>query len=45
MHSLWLVGFRPFFILACAVGLGLPLLWVLMHLGALPPPAIPVSAL
>ena len=45
MHPLWLVGFRPFFILACGAGLGLPLLWVLMHLGALPAPAIPVSAL
>ena len=45
MHPLWLVGFRPFFILACGAGLGLPLLWVLMHLGVLPAPAIPVSAL
>lgn len=43
-HSLWLVGFRPFFALACLAGLGLPLLWVLIHLGALPAPAAPVGA-
>jgi uncharacterized protein involved in response to NO len=44
-HPFWLVGFRPFFSLACLAGLGLPLLWVLIHLGALPAPATPVSAL
>jgi len=44
-HPFWLVGFRPFFALACLAGLGLPLLWVLIHLGALPAPAIPVGAL
>ncbi len=40
-HPLWLVGFRPFFILACLAGLGLPALWVLVHAGivALPPAA------
>jgi uncharacterized protein involved in response to NO len=43
-HPVWLVGFRPFFALACLSGLGLPLLWVLIHLGALPGPAAPVGA-
>lgn len=37
-HPLWLVGFRPFFALACFSGLSLPLLWVLIHLGVLPGP-------
>jgi uncharacterized protein involved in response to NO len=27
-HPLWLVGFRPFFALACLAGLSLPALWV-----------------
>ncbi|MDP2824058.1 MAG: NnrS family protein [Sulfuritalea sp.] len=38
-HPFWLVGFRPFFALACLSGLSLPLLWVLIHLGVLPAPA------
>ena len=38
-HPLWLVGFRPFFTLACVAGALLPLLWVLVYRGALPPPA------
>ena len=37
-HPFWLVGFRPFFALACLSGLSLPLLWVLIFLGALPAP-------
>jgi len=37
-HPLWLVGFRPFFALACLSGLSLPLLWALMFLGFLPAP-------
>jgi uncharacterized protein involved in response to NO len=37
-QPLWLVGFRPFFALACLSGLGLPLLWVLIFLGILPAP-------
>ena len=44
-HPLWLVGFRPFFLLACLAGLAFPLLWALMFTGALPAPASPVSAL
>jgi uncharacterized protein involved in response to NO len=38
-HPFWLVGFRPFFALACISGLSLPLLWVLIHLGVLAAPA------
>ena len=44
-HPLWLVGFRPFFLLACLAGLAFPLLWALMFTGKLPAPASPVSAL
>ena len=43
-RSFWLVGFRPFFTLACLSGLSLPLLWVLIFLGLLPAPALPVAA-
>ena len=43
-HPLWLVGFRPFFALACLSGLSLPLLWVVVFLGLLPAPALPVAA-
>ena len=42
-HPLWLVGFRPFFLLACLAGLAFPLLWALMFTGKLPAPASPVS--
>lgn len=38
-HPLWLVGFRPFFALACLAGLALPPLWILIHLGFLAGPA------
>ncbi|MCC4116516.1 NnrS family protein [Aromatoleum toluclasticum] len=38
-HPLWLVGFRPFFSLACLAGLSLPLLWALMFSGAIAAPA------
>lgn len=36
-HSFWLIGFRPFFALACLAGLSLPLWWVLVYTGAVPP--------
>jgi uncharacterized protein involved in response to NO len=36
-HPLWLVGFRPFFALACLAGATLPLAWALMVTGAVPP--------
>lgn len=32
-HPLWLVGFRPFFVLACLSGLSLPVLWILLFTG------------
>lgn len=35
-HPMFLVGFRPFFILAIISGIILPLLWVLMFSGKLP---------
>jgi uncharacterized protein involved in response to NO len=43
-HPFWLVGFRPFFALACLSGLSLPLLWVLIHLGFLPAPMATFTA-
>jgi uncharacterized protein involved in response to NO len=42
-HPFWLVGFRPFFTLACLSGLSLPLLWALIYLGSLPAPDSPVA--
>lgn len=33
-HPLWLVGFRPFFALACLSGIVLPVLWAAMFSGA-----------
>ena len=36
-HPLWLVGFRPFFTLACLAGLSLPLAWALIFIGAVSP--------
>ena len=38
-HPLWLVGFRPFFALACLSGIVLPVLWALMFAGVLDAPA------
>ena len=43
-HPLWLVGFRPFFVLSCLSGLSLPILWALLFSGALPTPATTFSA-
>lgn len=42
-HPLWLVGFRPFFALACLSGLSLPIIWALMFSGALAAPVAPFS--
>ena len=39
-HPLWLVGFRPFFILACLAGLSLPALWLTLHFGLIDAPAL-----
>src|SRR5574343_1133662 len=44
-HPLWLVGFRPFFTLACLAGMLLPLAWALIFGGQLPAPAAPFSAI
>ena len=44
-HPLWLVGFRPFFILACLSGLSLPLIWSLMFSGTLPMPTTTFSSI
>lgn len=38
-HPLWLVGFRPFFALACLSGIVLPIAWALMFAGVLEAPA------
>ena len=43
-HPLWLVGFRPFFALACLSGLSLPILWALFFSGAIPAPTTSFSA-
>ncbi|MCM8611449.1 NnrS family protein [Accumulibacter sp.] len=42
-HPLWLVGFRPFFALACLAGLGLPPVWALIFAGTIAPPPAPFS--
>ncbi|MFA6313510.1 MAG: NnrS family protein [Sterolibacterium sp.] len=42
-HPLWLVGFRPFFALACLSGLSLPVLWVLLFTGEISGPPISFS--
>jgi len=42
-HPLWLVGFRPFFALACLAGLSMPVVWALIFAGALAPPPAPFS--
>ena len=42
-HPLWLVGFRPFFALACLSGMSLPILWALFFSGAVPASATSFS--
>lgn len=42
-HPLWLVGFRPFFALACLAGMALPVLWALIFAGLAPAPGGPFS--
>ncbi len=42
-HPLWLVGFRPFFTLACLAGMFLPAIWALIFSGAAPAPEAPFS--
>ncbi|MDO8261916.1 MAG: NnrS family protein [Gallionella sp.] len=43
-HPLWLVGFRPFFALACLSGMSLPVLWALIFTQAIsmPPSAFTI---
>lgn len=43
-HPLWLVGFRPFFSLACLSGLVLPVLWALIFAGTIAAPPQSFSA-
>lgn len=43
-HPLWLVGFRPFFALACLAGMVLPVLWALIFSGLLPAPVAPFTS-
>lgn len=42
-YPVWLVGFRPFFILTCLTGLSLPIIWTLLFAGALSLPHSPFS--
>jgi uncharacterized protein involved in response to NO len=42
-HPLWLVGFRPFFTLACLAGVILPVLWACFFSGTLTTPTWPFS--
>jgi hypothetical protein len=44
-HPLWLVGFRPFFLLGCLAGALLPLAWALIFSGVGALTASPVDAL
>jgi uncharacterized protein involved in response to NO len=44
-HPLWLVGFRPFFLLGCLAGALLPLAWALIYSGVGAMTASPVDAL
>lgn len=43
-HPLWLVGFRPFFALACLAGMLFPIAWALMFSGSLPAPNAPFTS-
>ena len=42
-HPLWLMGFRPFFGLACLLGLSLPILWALLYSGVISMPVMQFS--
>lgn len=43
-HPLWLVGFRPFFSLACLAGMLLPMLWAQIFSGHLAAPSNPFTS-
>ncbi|MEI7613114.1 MAG: NnrS family protein [Betaproteobacteria bacterium] len=42
-QPLWLVGFRPFFVVACVAGMLLPVIWAMMFSGQLASPVMPFS--
>ena len=42
-HPLWLVGFRPFFALACFAGMVFPVIWVAIFSGKFLSPPMPFS--
>jgi len=42
-QPIWLVGFRPFFVLACLSGMLFPAIWMLILSGYLTPPDMPFS--
>lgn len=42
---LWLVGFRPFFVLACLAGAVLPVVWAMMFSGQLSLPSLAFSTI
>ena len=42
-HPFWLVGFRPFFTLACLSGASFPIVWALIFTGVLPAPRLSFS--
>jgi uncharacterized protein involved in response to NO len=44
-HPLWLVGFRPFFALACLAGMFLPAAWALIFSGTLAAPSARITTL
>lgn len=43
--TLWLLGFRPFFILAMLAGIVLPMLWALIYTGTISVPATSFSSM
>ncbi|MFZ2974033.1 MAG: NnrS family protein [Ferribacterium limneticum] len=43
-HPFWLVGFRPFFTLACLAGMILPVAWALIFSGAIEAPVASFSS-
>jgi uncharacterized protein involved in response to NO len=43
-HPLWLVGFRPFFSLACLAGMTLPVIWALVFSGLMALPTGNITA-
>lgn len=44
-QPIWLVGFRPFFVLGCLAGMSLPMVWALIFSGVLPAPEMPFNSI